>query len=90
LLKIELIYSWDEYWYIWCELDGNRVKHITMEGFAKGGDEDEEPYLELSQSDVKRYLMQIPDKMFDRVVRFMKKFLRAYKVARIALSYMNL
>jgi len=77
------------------EIDGDRVKRVSISAYAYTFKEDGREHYEkafhlIPRSKIVRDMTEIPDELFDGVVRFTKKFLRAYKVARVALSYMNL
>jgi len=91
-LKIRMIFAptpllhGSDFWaLITCELDGNRVKRAKLEVIAP----ENAPHDQLMRQ-IKHGLMKVPDQAFEDVAKFAKKLLRAYKVLRIALSYMNI
>jgi len=69
-----------------CDLDGSKVKNVVFYAFSEKGT----MFFRRPELYLKRFLFSIPDSMFDGVVKFAKKFLKAYKVLRIAASFMEL
>jgi len=89
LLTVELIALVDEIQSIdgafTCELDGSEVRRITLSVSADRRSLSKPPEIY-----IKHILNSVPDSLFDGIVKFTKKFLRAYKVLRVASSFMNL